>query len=176
MQELRQDTQWLSLLLKYMIDTPSNNPKLSFEQLQAIDITQKRLAVLESEINNASKVLKGTKVECDNAVKENKYQQEQLITIITQVDNKKKELSDLVVNCEENSSKLKTLNDEIKNKTTKQLEIEELNSQKAQKLDSMIKEEQVRLDELSKKEEVHHKNSLDLLIKVNKLKDFAKSL
>ena len=49
------------------------NPTLTFDQLQAIDVAQKTLANLQSEITNATKILKGTKMECDRAIKAQAY-------------------------------------------------------------------------------------------------------
>ena len=104
-----------------MLDNNSTaNPTLTFDQLQAIDVAQKTLANLQSEITNATKVLKGTKMECDRAVKNQAYNEELLAGLTTQVEAKKKELADLLANHTDTSSKLSALNSEIKTKTTEQ--------------------------------------------------------
>ncbi len=76
-----------------MITSPTSNVKLTFDQIQAIDTTEKRLSVLESEITNAQKILKGTRMECDRAVKEQNYQEGILSTLSLNVDEAKSELT-----------------------------------------------------------------------------------
>lgn len=103
-----------------MIETPTENVKLTFEQLQQIDVTQKRLAQLESEITIATKTLRGTKLEADRATKENAYQQELLMKISTQVDAKKKELEELNSVYTQTKSELSNLQSNIADKTVTQ--------------------------------------------------------
>jgi len=78
-----------------MIETPNENVKLSFDQMQAIDLTQKRLSILESEIAVCQKVLRGTKLESDRAIKEKAYQNELLDSVNKQLSEKQSILSKL---------------------------------------------------------------------------------
>ena len=107
-------TQFLSKEHKYMIETPTTNPTLTFDQLQAIDVAQKTLANLQSEINNATKVLKGTKMECDRAVKNQVYNEELLGNLTAQVETKTKELADLKESITEKTAMLNELLSQFK--------------------------------------------------------------
>jgi chromosome segregation ATPase len=101
-----------------MIDNnTSANPTLTFDQLQAIDVAQKTLANLQSEINNATKVLKGTKMECDRAVKNQAYNEELLGNLTTQVETKTKELADLKESITEKTAMLNELLSQFKEHT-----------------------------------------------------------
>jgi chromosome segregation ATPase len=75
-----------------MIESTDKNTTLTFEQLQQIDISQKRLAVLQSETEIATKTLRGVKSDLDRATKEKDYQEEQLATLTEQIEKKKTEL------------------------------------------------------------------------------------
>jgi len=75
-----------------MIDTPTDNVKLSFDQLQAIDFTQKKLANLESEIKIANKNLKIVITDCDKVIKEKAYREEQLETQLMPLKLRKKNM------------------------------------------------------------------------------------
>lgn len=68
-----------------MIDEPTKNPELSFDQLQAIDVVQKRLSNLEAEIAIAAKNLSIEKKEVVKATKEREYQEELLAKLNAQV-------------------------------------------------------------------------------------------
>jgi chromosome segregation ATPase len=112
-----------------MNDTPTENPKLSFDQLQAINVTQKRLAVLESEIVNATKQLRSTKLEADRATKENIYQNELLSTVSASVVKKNTEATKLDEEILSKKDVLAHLNSEIATKsaehTTKIMELKD---------------------------------------------------
>lgn len=101
-----------------MIDTPTTNPTLTFDQQQQIDTTQKRLIVIESEITNATKVLRGTKMECDRAVKDLVYQEERLSVITIQVESAKKNLEELNDSCTQTKEKLSALESDIFTKSS----------------------------------------------------------
>lgn len=78
-----------------MRTAPTENVKLTLEQLQQIDVVQTRLSVLESEITTAQKILKGTKSECERATKERLYQEELINGLkepLEQLEAKKLEL------------------------------------------------------------------------------------
>jgi chromosome segregation ATPase len=94
-----------------MIDNTSDSVKLTFEQLQQIDATQKRLSNLESEIIIATKTLKGTKMECDRAVKEKLYQEELLVDLNGKIESTKNVLNELSLNVDKNNA---TLSETIK--------------------------------------------------------------
>lgn len=97
-----------------MIDSPNENVKLTFEQMQQIDIVQKRLSVLESEITSATKILKGTKSECDRAVKEKLYQEELLANIKEVVEQFTVKKDNLVLEIISHTTEI----DNLKEKTT----------------------------------------------------------
>ncbi len=103
-----------------MNDQPTDNVKLNFDQLQAIDTAQKRLAVIESEIAIANKTLKGTKLESDRAIKERAYQEELLVEATKQVDSKQAIATKLDEDILEKTSALNTLNVEINDKKASQ--------------------------------------------------------
>ena len=152
-------------------NTSTSNPTLTFDQLQAIDVAQKRLAVLESEIVNAQKVLKGTKMEADRATKENIYQNDLLVEVSSKVETKQKELEDLKTNFLEISYNLDDLNKEIKEKTKVQADKElELNNREN---DISSKETTLQLKEnkLASEQNTLEENLLSFNSKVVKLKE-----
>lgn len=65
--------------------------KLTPEQTSQIEEYHKKLANLLSEIVNHTKILKGTKSECDRAVKEREYQEELLKKIESEIPLKQAE-------------------------------------------------------------------------------------
>lgn len=101
------------------IDTPNDNVKLNFDQLQAIDTAQKRLSVLESEVGIAQKILKGTKMEIDRAVKEKAYQEEILGTVSAQLNEKKSFASKLDEDILAKQAELHNILSEYKNHSDK---------------------------------------------------------
>lgn len=78
-----------------MLDTPIENVKLTFEQLQQIDVFQKTLANINNEISINSKLLIGQRADCEKATKETAYQKELLSDLETKVDSTKKQLEEL---------------------------------------------------------------------------------
>lgn len=116
-----------------MIDSPNENVKLTFEQLQQIDVVEKQLANLQSEIVNANKILKGTKMEADRATKEKIYQEQLLEDVKIQVEgfnNKKNELINDINNATTELNK-------IKKETT---ELNKQNYDQKTELDTKIKQ------------------------------------
>ncbi len=103
-----------------MINEPTSNPTLTFDQLQAQDASQKILANLQSEINIATKVLKGTKLESDRAVKDKAYQEELLANVKIQVEEETKQANYLTSEIAQSNVILGKLNDEINTKTETQ--------------------------------------------------------
>lgn len=138
-----------------MIDTPNDNVKLTLEQMQQIDVVEKRLAVLKNEITISQNLLMGTRMEIDRATKEKEYQEELLSSLQNQVEdfsNKK----DILIN-EINSSI--EINDKLKEESAKinnenYIKISEINS---------------RQSELESKEENFNKRMEDFNIKSSQL-------
>ena len=133
-----------------MIDNnQTSNATLTFDQLQAIDVAQKRLSNLESEIVNAAKVLKGTKMECDRAVKEKTYQEELLGTLTIQTVEAKKQLDETKTSLLDVSYKLDDLNKELKTKTTEQTKKDTELTTREDKISSQeikLNEDRIELD------------------------------
>lgn len=80
-----------------MIDnnTDTKDIKLTPEQTAQIEAYQVKLSNLLSEIVNHTKILKGTKSECDRAVKERAYQEELLKRIESEIPIKQAEKDSL---------------------------------------------------------------------------------
>lgn len=138
-----------------MIDTPSDNIKLTFEQMQQIDVVEKRLAVLKNEITISQNLLIGTRMEMDRATKEKEYQEELLSNLQTQVEDFSKK-KDILIN--EINSSIET-NDKLKEESTKinnenYIKISEINS---------------RQSDLESKEENFNKRMEDFNIKSSQL-------
>lgn len=102
------------------MEQPESNAKLTFDQLQAIDVTQKRLANLESEVNIATKSLKVAKLDADRATKENLYQNELLGIVTAQVAEKQKKSTELDEQILEKSNELRTISQKVAEFTSKQ--------------------------------------------------------
>lgn len=96
------------------MEQPTENVKLSFEQLQAEDVAKKRLANLESEISIATRNLKILKGDTDRATKENIYQNEMLSTVCDQVIDKQNKATKLDEEILEKSAQLNQLLSECK--------------------------------------------------------------
>lgn len=154
-----------------MIDTPNENVKLTFDQLQSIDIAQKRLGVLESEIANATKVLRGTKLECDRAVKELDYQNVLLKDITESVNKSKKELEELNLNKQAVKNILDSLNKEISEKLSVHTAKENELAERETKVSAKETEINSRHRDLMGKENLHTLDKEDFNKKVAKLKE-----
>ena len=138
-----------------MIETPTENVKLTFEQLQQLDVVQKRLAVLESEMAIATKLLKGTRLEGDRALKEKIYQEELLATVKEKIEKAQKDLDSLVVRVAESSVVL----------NEKRAESEDIHIAAQQTLGVLNDRE----DRLAKAEKEYEQKNKELN---NKIKDF----
>lgn len=107
-----------------MMDTPIQNVQLTVEQLHQIEETKKRLAILESEISNATKVLRSTKIEFETAVKDKTYQEELLATVTSQVKNKQLEMTELdeeILKKSANLNEIKTETESYKSEKEKSI-------------------------------------------------------
>jgi hypothetical protein len=142
-----------------MIETTQDNPKLTFDQLQAIDVVEKRLANLESEVNIATKSLRIAKLDADRATKENIYQNELLAIVSAQVIEKQ--------------TKATALDEEIIAKSTQLSEIQSqfveiTNKKTAQEMELKEKEDKASAKELelTKKEEVLNKVETQLTLNI----------
>lgn len=106
------------------MDTPIQNVQLTVEQLHQIEETKKRLAILESEISNATKVLRSTKIEFETAVKDKTYQEELLATVTSQVKNKQLEMTELdeeILKKSANLNEIKTETESYKSEKEKSI-------------------------------------------------------
>jgi hypothetical protein len=155
-----------------MIDNNTTaNPTLTFDQLQAIDVAQKTLANLQSEITNATKVLKGTKMESDRAVKEKVYQEELLSDLTLQVESKTITISTLDKDIDEKTTSLNELLSQFKEHT------DLMASEKAShdERESKISEKEQQLSNLGnalgKKEIILNNDKADFNSKVATLKE-----
>lgn len=140
-----------------MIDSPTENVKLTFEQLQQIDVVEKRLSNLQSEIANANKILKGTKSECDRALKEKLYQEELAFNLASQI----KELT----TSRDNLAKEITLSTQALEDTKKTSK--DLSESNYAKTDELLKREQ----KISQSETEHLLKVEDFNNKYNQLLD-----
>ena len=138
-----------------MINSPTENVKLTFEQLQQIDVVQKQLANLQSEINIASKSLNVLKKDCDKVTKERIYQEELLSNLTVDVKKVEDRLGELT---KERDTAIAQL-DKAREETTK------LNSSNCKK-DLELKD---RENKLQKEEEDLEKKVADFNIKSNQL-------
>lgn len=100
-----------------MIDSPSENVKLTFDQLQQIDVTKKQLANLQSEIANAIKLVKVNKLEMDKITKEKQYQEQLFVELELKVKELQKHHSNLLVDIENDKKNLNEINEKMKSLT-----------------------------------------------------------
>lgn len=101
-----------------MIDNSSEPTiKLQIEQLQQLEVFQKRLANLESEVGIAQKTLLATKKDSERAVADRKYQEEQLATTTKAFEMAKTNLASLQSTHLATSATLDKINAEITDKT-----------------------------------------------------------
>jgi len=131
---------------------------LTKNQSDQIDMVKQRLSVLESEISNASKILKGIRSETDRAVKEKSYQEELLNNFTIKTKKAEATYKELLSNMD--SVKESLLSDQKKAGI-----IRASNEKKTEELSHREKE-------LIVKEKSHDKNVNDFNIKNEKfLKD-----
>lgn len=120
-----------------MITSSDKNVELTFEQLQQIDVAQKQLANIQSEVSLATKNLGVLGKDCDKVTKERIWQEELLANLNTEVAKKSAELERM--NSEiatvdallkDNTEKAKTVgnSNEIKRTELKQIEAELLSA------------------------------------------------
>lgn len=159
-----------------MIDnTSTTNVQLTLEQLQQLDIVKKRLSNLESEIVNATKILNGTKMECDRAVKEKLYQKELLGNLTTKIEGMKVNIDNLDRGIKEKDVILSELNDEIKSKSTEYKDkVQELKDREEKIIQKEIQFSELG-NKLGKQEILLNNEKADFNSKVAKLKEVISS-
>ncbi len=154
-----------------MIEQETKNVELTFTQSQAIEETKNRLAVLESEIVNATKVLKGTKMEIDRATKENAYQNELLITVTGQLETTKSDLAE----AQEELTNTKNENLKVNNETSERLKKAEVKETELKNKEESIAKTTIILENqktsLDKRDDAHIKIFDEFTSKVSKLKE-----
>lgn len=138
-----------------MIKDTNENVKLTFEQLQQIDEVSKQLINLQSEITTAQKILRGTRLEIDRAIKEKTYQEELLEELKSTVLSFETKKADLV----EQINQAITILDE----TTKRSSDTDLESKI--KIDELHKKE----SELARGEETYSKKVEEFTSRSNQL-------
>lgn len=93
-----------------MLNQPDKEIKLSDEQKLAIEKTQSRLSILETEISIATKNLKVIKGDIEKAVKENSYLEDTKVSLTTEVETlkaNKEKLETAVKEANEHLAKIK---------------------------------------------------------------------
>jgi len=154
-----------------MLNQETENVKLDFEQLQKIDVVQKRLANLESEINIASKNLTALKKDTDRIYKEKTYQEELLADLTSKTDDKKLQSSKLDESITEHTAMLNKIIEEYKEHKEK-ITTEKIESSNREE---MISKKEAELDEKSKElneKLVEYTNNVSVFFsKVAKLKE-----
>lgn len=70
-----------------MLENSPQNVKLTFDQLQQIDVAEKRLAHLQIEVSLATKLLTETRLDCEKVTKEKIYQEGLLADINSQLSS-----------------------------------------------------------------------------------------
>jgi ABC-type transporter Mla subunit MlaD len=154
-----------------MIDTPEKNMELTLEQRQQQNAFQNKLLNLESEVNIATKNLKGIKLESERAEKERKYQEELLANIIPQVEEKTKELKDLQGNITEKTALLNELLAQYKEHADLMVSGKANHDDRESKISSQEADLNERSQSLDKTAERMSKTSEEFFKKVAKLKE-----
>jgi len=148
-----------------MLNTPNSNVKLTLENIQQEAEIQGRLSVLQSEITNATKILRGTKMEIDRAIKEKSYQEDLLKKTLQDTEKATNKFNEILVEIKTNE---KTLNDIKKESVSIRLS----QDNKSQELSKREKD-------LVENETNYSKNNSDFVAKNEKflkdVSDFKKS-
>lgn len=131
-----------------MINNEENNLKLTHEQLEAIDLANQRLSVIQTETAIATKALNSMRIESQTALKDKTYQEEQLTITIALVAT--------------NTSRVNQLNEQIEIKVNELASITQ---------NIAVKADELTLRETSILEKEESLNKLDI-----RLKDLEKLL
>lgn len=143
--------------------------KFTPEHKAELEVYETKLANLLSEIVNHTKILKGTKSECDRAVKERAYQEELLTKIHGEIPLLEKEKASL-------EASIVTMKEYVEEAKIESARIKEEQDKKQSELaerEVSIKEQEVRLIE---NQNIFNAERLDLDAKKEKLDKFTKSL
>ena len=144
-----------------MLFGTEKNVELTFEQLQQIDVHKKILANLESEVLNAQKVLAGTKLECERAIKDLAYRNDLLAEIEPKIESKRDELQELnrmvgEINAvkEKQEEEIRTANKIMSDKEQELRERDAKLSISEQEHNKKVEEHNKKSDELSRHSEL----------------------
>ena len=144
-----------------MLFGTEKNVELTFEQLQQIDVHKKILANLESEVLSAQKVLAGTKLECERAIKDLAYRNDLLSEIEPKIKSKRDELQELnrmvgEINAvkEKQEEEIRTANKIMSDKEQELRERDAKLSISEQEHNKKVEEHNKKSDELSKHKEM----------------------
>lgn len=154
-----------------MINTPTGSIKLTLENMQLLAEMEGRVSVLQSEIDNREKIIKGMKKESDRAVKDKAYQEELLATSITQAEAKTKELKGLNDNITEKTAQLNELLSQFKEHTDLMTSEKASHDDRESKIVSRETEISNQGSDLGKKEIILNNDKADFNSKVAKLKE-----
>lgn len=112
-----------------MLNAPNKNVELTFDQLQQLDVFQKRLTVLESNISAMTRDLNIVNKEVIKATKEREYQESLLADVSAKISTKQQEFNSLeasVLQVKESISLFQKEETEMrKTLTKKELELSE---------------------------------------------------
>jgi len=143
--------------------------KFTAEHKAELEMYETKLANLLSEIVNHTKILKGTKSECDRAVKERAYQEELLTKMQGEIPLLEKEKVSL-------EASIVTMNGYVEEAKIESAKIKEEQDKKQSELaerEVSIKEQEVRLLE---NQNIYNGVKLELDAKKEKLDKFTESL
>lgn len=156
-----------------MVDNHLDNKNivLTPEQTAGIEEYQVKLATLLSETVNATKILKGIKMETDRAVKEKAYQEEMLTDLTPKVVEKKSQIDGYNEEINKATSTLSKLLDEIKSKTAEQLEKDTLFKEREDKISAKELQLSNQGSAISKEKILLNNDKVDFNAKVAKLKE-----
>lgn len=155
-----------------MIDnSQTSNIKPTDEQAAQLEQYEIKLSNLLSEITNATKILKGTKIESDRAVKERAYQEELLAELTPKVEEKRKQLDGFNEEINKATSALSKLQEEIRIKSEEQIAKDYVFQSKSDELERQIAEYNTKTAQSNRREASLQKNEILFNQKVAKLKE-----
>lgn len=152
-----------------MINSSDKNPELTFDQLQAMDVVQKRLSNLETEISIAQKNLLIEKKEVVKATKEREYQEELLGKLNAEIPLLEEKKEKLEIAIKEMEDYLTRASDEDRMFKTEQTKIESEHVER----ENSIREKEIKLMNQS---ESLRKEVSEFKVEKEKLLDFKEAL
>lgn len=156
-----------------MITNQTDDKVIQFtpEQTASLEEYQARLSNLLSEIVNHTKILKGTRSECDRAVRERAYQEELLAELTPKVEEKRKQLDSYNEEINKATSDLAKLKEEIRVKTERQAEQDGEFTKREERIKDFEKVLSNQKATLDKRDDEHIKAFDAFAAKVAKLKE-----